>query len=65
MSESASGVKTVLTASPVMRFGSIERFPINVTLPGDCAKVDLVVENAGDGIACDHANWCDAGFLLK
>ncbi|MEO5714392.1 MAG: NPCBM/NEW2 domain-containing protein [Luteolibacter sp.] len=65
ISESASGAKSVLTASPVMRFGAIERFPVDVALPADCAKVHLVVEDAGDGIACDHANWCDAGFVLK
>jgi hypothetical protein len=59
----AAGKEQPLAVSPVMRFDGIERFPVNVALPGDCTKLALLVEDAGDGNACDHANWCDAGFI--
>ncbi|HEX7261390.1 MAG TPA: NPCBM/NEW2 domain-containing protein, partial [Luteolibacter sp.] len=59
----AAGKETVLAVSPVMRFADVDRFPLDVTLPDGCVKLALVVEDAADGIACDHANWCDAGFI--
>jgi hypothetical protein len=59
----ADGKESVLASSPVMRFNGLESFPVDLALPSDCAKIRLVVEDAGDGIACDHANWGDAGFI--
>jgi hypothetical protein len=63
IAEDSKGEKIELLVSPVMRFGGMDRFPIDVVLPGDCAKVRLVVDDGGDGIRCDHANWGDAGFM--
>ena len=63
ISENASGEQTELAASPVMRFGGVEQFPVDVQLPADCAKLHLVVEDGGDGVRCDHANWGGAGFM--
>ena len=37
----------------------------NVALPPGSKQIRLVVTDAGDGIACDHADWVDAGFLRK
>jgi hypothetical protein len=59
----AAGKEKSLAVSPVMRFDGVERFPVNVALPADCAQVAVLVEDGGDGNACDHANWCDAGFI--
>ena len=39
--------------------------PFNVALPPGAKKIRLVVTDAGDGIACDHADWVDAGFLRE
>lgn len=63
IAENGAGAKQVLVASPVIRFGGVEHFPVDVALPADCVKVRLVVEDGGDGIRCDHLNWGDAGFM--
>jgi hypothetical protein len=37
-----------------------------VSVPLDRAReLRLVVTDAGDGITCDHADWCDARLLAK
>lgn len=62
VAEDASGKMIELGKTPVMRSGKIEQFNFDLSLPADCAKVRLVVTDAGDGIACDHADWANAGF---
>jgi hypothetical protein len=37
----------------------------DVRLDSRLKELRLVVTDAGDGIACDHADWVDAGFLLE
>ena len=37
----------------------------DVAIPPGSKQIRLVVTDAGDGIACDHADWVDAGFLRK
>lgn len=38
--------------------------PIEIRVPLDgVSRLSLIVEDAGDGIAADHANWADARLL--
>lgn len=55
----------MLAVSPVIRFGQRERWHFDVALPKDAERIVLLAESAGDGNKSDHADWCDAGFLLK
>ncbi len=61
--EDATGKKQVLGKSPVLKFGKLEQWNFNLSLPDDCQKIHLLVDDAGDGIASDHADWVNAGFL--
>jgi len=60
----AADGRRVLATSPVIRFGQRERWHFDTALPADAERVVLLAESAGDGNKSDHANWCDAGFLL-
>jgi len=57
--------KTTLAQSPRLEFGGIERWHFNVALPAKCARVRLVVSDAGDGDKSDHADWVNAGFRTE
>ncbi len=37
----------------------------DIPLPSAAKRIDLLVEDAGDGVRCDHADWVDAGFVTK
>ncbi len=50
-----------LFRSPVMRGGQPA---IAVDVAVDAAELELHVENAGDGPACDHADWAEARISL-
>jgi hypothetical protein len=63
ISEARDGRRTEIDSSPVLKLGESDRWHFDVALPGDCARVRLVVDDAGDGVACDHADWADAGFV--
>ena len=63
VAEDAAGKKVELAVSPLMSFGGVEHFPVDVQLPADCAKVYLVVDDGGDGNRCDHVNLGNAGFI--
>jgi len=65
VSEDASGECITLAKSPVLRFGKMEQWYFDLKLPDSCRKLHLVVDDAGDGIASDHADWVNAGFLEK
>jgi hypothetical protein len=54
-----------LAASPVLAFGKCEHWHFDVALPADCQRVCLLIDDAGDGINSDHADWVDAGFLTS
>ena len=62
IAENAAGEKQTLATSPVLRSGKQPEHHFNVPLPAGTAKLHLVVDDAGDGIACDHADWVNAGF---
>jgi hypothetical protein len=65
VAEDAAGKQVVLARTPVLRTGKVMQWHFNVALPAACAKLRLVVEDAGDGYFCDHADWADAGFMLS
>ncbi|MGA2502153.1 MAG: NPCBM/NEW2 domain-containing protein [Tepidisphaeraceae bacterium] len=53
-----------LAASPKLRAQrQPARWHFDVAIPGQCKRLRLVVEDAGDGINSDHADWVDAGFV--
>ncbi len=52
-----------LFSSPVLRGGE-EALKVDLPVPG-ALSIDLHVGDAGDGPACDHADWADAAFTLK
>jgi len=62
VAEDAAGKKQTLAKSPVLRSGKRVEHHFDVPLPAGCAKLHLVVDDAGDGIACDHTDWVNAGF---
>jgi hypothetical protein len=60
------GEKTVRIAeSPVLSDKSIRNWAFNLELNTRFKELRLVVTDAGDGIAADHADWVDAGFILE
>lgn len=54
----------LLARTPVLKSGRLRSWAINVELNTRFREVRLVVTDAGDGIASDHADWVDAGFVL-
>ncbi|WP_419194203.1 NPCBM/NEW2 domain-containing protein [Novipirellula herctigrandis] len=53
----------VLARSPVLRNGGRRLWHFNVALDDRLRELHLVVEDGGDGIAADHADWLNAGFV--
>ena len=59
------GEKPVLIAeSPVLSDKSLRNWAFNLELSTRFKELRLVVTDAGDGIAADHADWVDAGFII-
>jgi hypothetical protein len=55
-----------LASSPTLRAtGGPTQWHFDVLLPAECRRLRLVVEDAGDGINNDHADWVDAGFITE
>ncbi|NOY81666.1 MAG: DUF1080 domain-containing protein [Kiritimatiellaeota bacterium] len=42
-----------------------ERYPIDVALPKGTKTLRLIVGDGGNGNACDHADWANAGFIVE
>ena len=38
---------------------------INVPIPAGAKQLRLVVGDGGDGVGCDHADWAEAGFVMR
>jgi hypothetical protein len=55
----------LLAKSPVLPTRTIRSWAFNVELDARFKELRLVVSDAGDGIASDHADWVDAGFMTK
>ena len=59
------GEKPVLLAqSPVLSSKTIRFWAFAVALDARIKELRLVVTDAGDGMAGDHADWVNAGFIL-
>ena len=59
------GEKPVLIAeSPALSDKSLRSWAFDLELNTRFKELHLVVTDAGDGIAADHANWVDAGFII-
>lgn len=58
------GEKPVLLAeSPALSDKSLRSWAFDLELNTRFKELHLVVTDAGDGIAADHADWVDAGFI--
>lgn len=55
----------LLAQTPVMKFGSVERWHFDVVLPVSAKRVVIVVDDAGDDNKSDHADWINAGFITE
>lgn len=53
----------LLDRSPVLSGKTIRTWAFNMELNARFKELRLVVTDAGDGIACDHADWVNAGFI--
>jgi hypothetical protein len=59
------GEKPVLLGqSPVLTPKDLATWNFNVELNSRFKEVRLVVKDGGNGIAADHADWVNAGFLV-
>lgn len=54
----------LLGESPLLSDETLRIWHFDMELSTRFRKVHLVVSDAGDGIACDHADWVQTGFLL-
>ncbi|MHB1035039.1 MAG: NPCBM/NEW2 domain-containing protein [Pirellulales bacterium] len=55
----------LLAKSPVLSAKTIRSWAFDVPLDSRLKELQLVVTDAGDGIAADHADWVNAGFMTK
>ncbi|MCY3021831.1 MAG: NPCBM/NEW2 domain-containing protein [Planctomycetota bacterium] len=55
----------LLAQSPKLTWRTNRCWHFDVPLPAVTKRVRLVVTDAGDGIAADHADWVDAGFVTR
>jgi hypothetical protein len=55
----------LLAASPVLSAKTIRDWAFDLPLNARFKQLRLVVTDAGDGIACDHADFADAGFVSQ
>ena len=61
----APDARRTIYSTPVLRFGQIEKWHIDVEIPEDAREIVLISDSAGDNNEGDHGDWCDAGFMLK
>lgn len=59
------GGRELAGETPVLRNGSVLVWHFDFPLPANTIRVELEINDAGDGIACDHGNWVNAGFLKE
>lgn len=60
------GEKPVLLGrSFMLSKGTLRNWAFDLELNTRFKELHLVVTDAGDGIAADHANWVDAGFIIE
>lgn len=61
----AAGKETVLAKTPVLDKHKTYEANIDVAVPSGTTSITLHIDDAGDGIACDHSSWVNAGFLTR
>lgn len=59
------GPPILVGESPIMRNDTVQIWHFDFSLNEDSDEIYLEVNDAGDGIACDHGNWVNAGFRKK
>ena len=55
----------LLAKTPALSSKTVRSWAFNVELDARFKELRLVVTDAGDGIASDHADWVDAGFITR
>ena len=55
----------ILGESPLLSDETLRIWHFDIELSTRIRKLHLVVTDAGDGIACDHVDWVNTGFLLS
>jgi hypothetical protein len=53
----------LIAESPMLCAATLRIWCFDVELSERFRELRLVVDDAGDGISCDHADWVNAGFL--
>jgi hypothetical protein len=59
----AGGQAKMLATTPILCDQTTRVWALDVPLDGPYQQLRLVVTDAGDGIAADHGDWCQAGFV--
>lgn len=54
-----------LAESPILTNYTLNKWHFNIPIDERLKVIRLVVQDAGNGINSDHANWCDAGFIKQ
>ncbi len=54
----------LLGRSPLLSAKTIQAWAFNIELNVRFKELRLVVGDGGNGIACDHGDWVDAGFIV-
>lgn len=54
---------SLLAQSPVLKHTALHKWHFDVELDERYKEIMLVVDDGGDGVRCDHADWCNAGFI--
>jgi hypothetical protein len=57
------GTSRDLARSPVLKWNGLRRWHLDVELPPMVKTLDLICDDADDGVRCDHGDWANAGFL--
>lgn len=55
----------LLAQSPVLSDETVRLWHFDVPLDGRVKQIRLEIDDAGDGISCDHADWVRCGFRGK
>jgi hypothetical protein len=55
--------RKLLAESPTLTWKTLARWHFDVPIPAKTKGLRLVVTDAGDGNAADHADWVEAGFV--
>jgi hypothetical protein len=51
--------------SPVLAWDGLGHWHFDIPIPDGARAIELLVNDAGDGDRCDHADWAEAGFVTK